>query len=85
MEPNQAHTKMLIRQRLRPDLLELLGQRSEVLVSLLLGGVSYGDAFLRLRVELLSFFVRDVYISNAFEHFEMRKDRLPSHNNIIWS
>ena len=85
MEQNQAHTMLLIRQRLRPDLLKLLRRRVEARVSLFLGRVSYKDAFLRLRVELLSFFVRDVYIHNASEHFEVRKDRRRSNKDLIWS
>ena len=85
MEQNQAHTMLLIRQRLRPDLLKLLRRRVEARVSLFLGRVSYKDAFLRLRVELLSFFVRDAYIRNAFEYFEVRQNRLPSNKDLKWS
>ena len=49
------------------------------------GRVSYEDTFFRLRIGLLSIFVRDAYIRNAFEHLEVREDWIPSNEDLVWS
>ena len=49
------------------------------------GRVSYEDTFFRLRVRLISIFVRDAYIRDASEHLEMREDGLPSKEDFVRS
>ena len=62
-----------------------MGRRVEAFVRLFRGRVSYEDTFFRLRVGLLSIFVRDAYIRNASEYLEVREDWLSSNEQLVSS